>query len=317
MVAKLAELARRPSVKRVEIRRFDGGSGAPDLASSRDADRVTETDDVVATEEPLEIRLELDRDGDGDGSDSDGGGGEDGARIERSISITMRTPGNDEELAIGFLYAEGIVRHSADILLARPCGPPAPNGLINVVRVELAPGVRVDLDRLERHFYTSSSCGVCGKASLDAVAVQGRYDIAESPFRIASRALGGLPDKLRAAQAVFEQTGGLHASGLFDAAGNVVDVREDVGRHNALDKLIGNRLRADALPLESHGIVLSGRASFELMQKAMMAGCPIVAAVGAPSSLAVELAEEFGITLVGFLARDRFNVYARADRIEG
>ncbi|MDX1562995.1 MAG: formate dehydrogenase accessory sulfurtransferase FdhD, partial [Gammaproteobacteria bacterium] len=222
------------------------------------------TDDVVATEEPLEIRLELD--------------GEGGKRVERSISITMRTPGNDEELAIGFLYSEGIVRRSADIKLARPCGPPAPNGLINVVRVELAPGVGVDLDRLERHFYTSSSCGVCGKASLEAVAVQGRYDIAANDLCIGSKILGRLPDALRSDQAVFDETGGLYASGLFNTEGNIIAVREDVGRHNALDKLIGSRLVDDALPLSDFGLLLSGRASFELMQKAMMAGCPVVAA---------------------------------------
>ena len=283
----LADLSRRPSLKRVEIDRIEK--------------RVERATDVVATEEPLEIRLELD--------DAEGG------RMERSISITMRTPGNDEELALGFLFSEGIIRKASDVLIARPCGPPAPNGLINVVRVELAPGVDVELDRLERNFYTSSSCGVCGKASLDAVAVQGRYEIASNGFSIDRRLLGALPEALRSDQVVFEETGGLHASGLFGADGKVIAVREDVGRHNALDKLIGSRLQADALPLDRYGIALSGRASFELMQKAMMAGSPVVAAVGAPSSLAVELAEEFGITLVGFLRRDRFNVYSRSDRL--
>jgi FdhD protein len=277
----------------VSINRVDDGMRA--------VDEAVVTDDVVATEEPLEIRLELD----------DAGGN----RVERSISITMRTPGNDEELALGFLFSEGIVRRPADILIARPCGPPAPNGLINVVRVELARGVAVELDRLERHFYTSSSCGVCGKASLDAVAIQGRFDIAASDFAVDRRILAKLPEALVTDQAVFEETGGLHASGLFDVDGKVIAVREDVGRHNALDKLIGTRLMSESLPLTEHGIILSGRASFELMQKAMMAGCPIVAAVGAPSSLAVELAEEFGITLVGFLRQDRFNIYARPDRI--
>ena len=286
-MAELADLARRPSLKRVEINRFSDG--------------VKSTSDMVATEEPLEIRLEFD--------------GPKGERIERSISITMRTPGNDEELAIGFLYSEGIIRESADVKLARPCGPPAPNGLINVVRVELTPGVDVELDRLQRNFYTSSSCGVCGKASLDAVAVQGRIEISDNTFAIDRSALSQLPEALRSDQAVFEESGGLHASGLFDAAGKILAVREDVGRHNALDKLVGSRLRADTMPLDRYGLVLSGRASFELMQKAMMAGCPLVAAVGAPSSLAVELAVEFGITLVGFLKRDRFNVYAREDRI--
>jgi FdhD protein len=283
----LEELARRPSLRRVDVSRNDNG--------------IHPGEDVVATEEPLEIRLEFD---DADGS-----------RIERSISITMRTPGQDEELALGFLYSEGIIHDSSDVRLARPCGPPAPNGLINVVRVELSAGVGVDLDRLERHFYTSSSCGVCGKASLDAVAIQGRFDIRSNDFRVAAAVLRDLPAILRSDQAIFEATGGLHASGLFSAAGEILAVREDVGRHNALDKLIGSRLDGEDLPLDRAGILLSGRASFELMQKAMMAGCPVVAAVGAPSSLAVDLANEFGITLVGFLRQERFNIYSRADRI--
>lgn len=304
-MASLADLSRRPSLKRVDISRVGNRGEAADSAAATDGavvgDGVVMTDDLVATEEPLEIRLALD--------------GADGRRVERSISITMRTPGNDEELALGFLFSEGIIRSRSDVLIARPCGPPAPNGLINVVKVELARGVGVELDRLERHFYTSSSCGVCGKASLEAVAVQGRFDIAGNDFSVDRDVLGGLPGALRSDQALFEETGGLHASGLFDAEGEVVSVREDVGRHNALDKLIGDRVQADAVPLTNLGIALSGRASFELMQKAMMAGCPLVAAVGAPSSLAVELAEEFGITLVGFLKQERFNVYTRPDRI--
>jgi FdhD protein len=181
--------------------------------------------------------------------------------------------------------------------------------------VDLAPGVEVDFKRLERHFYTSSSCGVCGKASLDAVAVQGRFDLHSVAFAIRAERLGGLPAALRDRQAVFEHTGGLHAAGLFDADGRVLAAREDVGRHNALDKLIGNALTGNRLPLGDYGIVVSGRASFELMQKAMMAGCAFVAAVGAPSSLAVDLAKEFGMTLVGFLKPGRFNIYNRPDRI--
>jgi len=188
--------------------------------------------------------------------------------------------------------------------------------LINVVRVELAANVDVALDRLERHFYTSSSCGVCGKSSLDAVAVQGHYDLEDLEFQVSGEHLGALPDALRTRQTVFERTGGLHASGLFDGAGQIVAVREDVGRHNALDKLIGQALLADELPLSASGIVVSGRASFELMQKAMMAGVPLLAAVGAPSSLAVELAEEFGMTLIGFLKRNKLNVYTRPDRVQ-
>jgi len=280
-------LAALKSVKPVRIERFGAEGGA--------------CDDVVAMEEPLEIRLSYRR--------------PDGRRAQKSISITMRTPGNDEELAAGFLLTEGIIAGRADLEAIAPCGPPAANGLINVVRVELATGVEIDLARLERHFYTSSSCGVCGKASLEAVAVQGRYDLGDNPLRISAKNLGALPERLRALQSVFERTGGLHASGLFDAAGQVRVSREDVGRHNALDKLVGQALLKDELPLSGCGVVVSGRASFEVMQKAMMAGIPIMAAVGAPSSLAVEFAEEFGMTLAGFLKTSRFNVYSRPDRI--
>jgi FdhD protein len=295
-VAELKDIARRQSVRGFEVHTI--GLGAPDAAGSSDVLR----DDVVATEEPLEIRLGFSRPGEA-------------ARAEKSISITMRTPGNDEELAVGFLYSEGIVSRYADVLSVGPCGPPADNGLVNVVRVELADGVALDLERLERHFYTSSSCGVCGKASLEAVAIQGRYDLHGVDFAIPRDVLTRLPDELITAQSIFEQTGGLHASGLFDADGRIHAVREDVGRHNALDKLIGSRLKLGEMPLSAYGIIVSGRASFELMQKAMMAGVPLVAAVGAPSSLAVELAREFGMTLVGFLKRSRFNVYTRPDRI--
>ena len=275
------------SAKSVRIERFGADGGT--------------CDDVVATEEPLEIRLSWTH--------------PDGRREQKSISITMRTPGNDEELAAGFLLTEGIIAGPAELEAVGPCGPPAANGLINVVRVDLARDVEVDLARLERHFYTSSSCGVCGKASLEAVAVQGRYDLHDNTLRMSAEGLGALPDRLRALQSVFERTGGLHASGLFDAAGQVRVSREDVGRHNALDKLIGQALLKDELPLSDCGVVVSGRASFELMQKAMMAGIPMVAAVGAPSSLAVEFAKEFGMTLVGFLTANRFNVYSRPDRI--
>jgi FdhD protein len=282
----LNQALRRQSVRHFEIRRVGAGEGV--------------ADDVVATEEPLEIRL---------------GYFVGGEHREQSISVTMRTPGKDLELAVGFLYTEGIIRSADDVASVGPCGPPAADGLVNVVRVEIASGVAVDLDRLERHFYTSSSCGVCGKSSLEAVKVQSRFDLAPVEFRVGHAALGGLPAALRARQDVFEQTGGLHASGLFDRDGLIRLVREDVGRHNALDKLIGNRLMEGALPLTGYGLVVSGRASFELMQKAMMAGCPLLAAVGAPSSLAVQLADEFGITLVGFLKQDRFNIYTRPDRI--
>ena len=283
----IEDIAMLTSVKRLRIQRFGADAGS--------------CDDVVATEEPLEIRLTYSR--------------PDGRRAQQSISITMRTPGNDGELAAGFLLTEGIIASADQVDAIGPCGPPASNGLINVVRVDLAADVKVDLARLERHFYTSSSCGVCGKASLEAVAVQGRYDLREVALRVAPEVLGTLPEQLRARQSVFERTGGLHASGLFDEQGRIDVIREDVGRHNALDKLIGQALLRDELPLSDYGVVVSGRASFELMQKAMMAGISIMSAVGAPSSLAVELAEEFGMTLVGFLKPDRFNVYTRPDRI--
>ena len=281
---------RRHAVRRVEIRRVGGASdGAPEAA------------DVVATEEPLGIRLGYSR--------------PDGSRAEEDVSITMRTPGHDEDLAVGFLFTEGIIHARSDVQGVVPRGQPDANGLFNIVRVDLAPGVRVDFKRLERHFYTSSSCGICGKASIDSVAVQGRFDLHGAAFRIAAGPLGALPAALVARQAVFEQTGGLHASAVFDPRGAIVAVREDVGRHNALDKLIGDALLHDRVPLTDLGVVVSGRASFELMQKAKMAGCAFVAAVGAPSSLAVELAREFGITLVGFLKPARFNVYSRPDRV--
>jgi FdhD protein len=265
------------SAARIDVLRLPGGA--------------TERDDL-AVEEPLEIRVN-------------------GA----PVAVTMRTPGHDEDLAVGFLLTEGIIRSRSDVQGVVARGQRAADGLINVVRVELVPGVQVDFKRLERNFYMTSSCGVCGKASIDAVAVQGQYDVGAADFRMTGAALGQLPAALKTKQAVFEQTGGLHASGLFDAAGEIIALREDVGRHNALDKLIGHALMNDQLPLKNRGVIVSGRASFELMQKAKMAGVPLVAAVGAPSSLAVELAREFGITLVGFLKSDRFNVYSRPDRI--
>jgi len=283
------EGARKHSVRQVEIRRVV------------DAAEASSTADVVAAEEPLGIRLGYSR--------------PDGSRAEEDVSITMRTPGHDADLAVGFLFTEGIIHSHAEVQGVVPRGQPDLNGLINSVRVDLVPGVEVDFKRLERHFYTSSSCGVCGKASLDLVAVQGRFDLHGATFKIAAETLGKLPALLASRQAVFEQTGGLHASGLFDSNGDIVATREDVGRHNALDKLIGDALLHDRVPLTDYGIVLSGRASFELMQKAKMAGCALVAAVGAPSSLAVELAVQFGITLVGFLKARRFNVYSRPDRI--
>jgi FdhD protein len=280
------------SARQLTVRRFRGG----ELGLADDPD-------LVATEEPFEIRLGYSR--------------RDGSRAEEPVSVTMRTPGHDEDLAVGFLFTEGIIRARTDVQRVVARGQRAADGLINVVRVELAPGVPVDFKRLERNFYMTSSCGVCGKASIEAVAVQGQYDIGAVDFKMPGAALGRLPAALKTQQAVFEQTGGLHASGLFDATGTILGLREDVGRHNALDKLIGHALLRGEVPLSGRGVIVSGRASFELLQKAKMAGVPLVVAVGAPSSLAVELARQFGITLVGFLKADRFNVYSRPDRILG
>lgn len=256
--------------------------------------------DTIAIEEPLEIRL---------------GRHQDGALVRQSVSITMRTPGNDEELAVGFLHGEGILP-SADALgwVGRcPVAPAVSKG--NILRVDLAEGVAVDLKRLERHFYTTSSCGVCGKTSLEALSIRGITPLGDSGPRIRAEVLVGLPDRLRAAQRVFDETGGLHAAAMFSPDGQLRLIREDVGRHNALDKVVGRLLLDRQLPADDGVLLLSGRTSFELMQKALVAGVQIVAAVGAPSSLAVDLAQQYGITLAGFLRGDRFNIYANGHRI--
>lgn len=266
-----------PAVAAVRVNRM-GAGGREDGA------------DLLAVEEPLEIRL-------GTG------------RAHRTVSVTMRTPGHDPELAVGFLFTEGVITARDQVAAARGCR----SG--NVVRVDLRPGVAVDFDRLERHFYTASSCGVCGKASLDAVRVQTRTRPASGVPALDPAVVRRLPDALRAAQAVFDRTGGLHAAALFDPPGSLLAVREDVGRHNALDKLIGAEFLAGRIPLTERILLLSGRVSFELVQKAAVAGIPVVAAVGAPSSLAVELARDRGMTVLGFVRHDRFNVYTGADRI--
>ena len=269
------------------------------INSLESTERANEND-LLAVEEPLEIRLVY---------------GLNQERKTKSISITMRTPGNDFELAEGFLYTEGIIKNHTDILNISYF-----NSLLNpenIVIVELKEYVELDLLKLQRHFYTTSSCGVCGKASIDAVKTTGdnHKTTSNETIKVSKELIYSLPDILRKNQNVFESTGGLHASALFDLEGKLLITREDVGRHNALDKLIGVALTQNLLPLDKYILLLSGRASFELIQKAAMANIKIVAAVGAPSSLAVQMANEFGITLIGFLRDNRFNIYRGEERI--
>lgn len=263
---------------------------------------LTRATDVLAIEAPLEISLEY---------------GPASQRQGHSLAVTMRTPGHDAELVAGFLLSEGIVASPADLLaVAHHADPRRPKERGNVVRAELAPGVALELHRLERHFYTTSSCGVCGKTSIEAVkAASCPVPPPLASPRVPASLIHELPARQRAAQPVFEQTGGLHATALFSAQGELLLLREDVGRHNAFDKVVGAALLAGQLPLSQHVVLLSGRASFELVQKAALAGVAILAAVGAPSSLAVEAAEEFGLTLLGFVRNDRFNIYTHAQRI--
>ena len=259
-------------------------------------DALVETTDILAVEEPLEIRL--------------GSGKE-----HRAVSITMRTPGADAELAAGFLFTEGILTSPAEIKSIKHCGK-FPNNQ-NTIRVDLHEKTSVDLKKLERNFYTTSSCGVCGKSSLEALTVAGARKISENDAaKVPSEIIHSLPETLRAHQTVFDETGGLHAAALFDFSGNLIDLREDVGRHNAVDKLIGGQFLKKNLPLEGKILFLSGRASFELVQKAVMAQIPIIAAVGAPSSLAAEAARGFNLSLLGFVRENRFNVYCGGARIE-
>ncbi|MFF8807348.1 formate dehydrogenase accessory sulfurtransferase FdhD [Streptomyces omiyaensis] len=256
---------------------------------------VSARPDTLVAEEPLEIRLN-----------------------GRPIAITMRTPGDDFALAAGFLVSEGVLASAADVRSIVYCAGAKEDGTntYNVVDVKLAPEVVVPDITLERNVYTTSSCGLCGKASLDAVRTTARFPIADAPpVRVSPALLSALPDRLRAAQKVFDTTGGLHAAALFSEDGALLDVREDVGRHNAVDKLVGRALREDLLPLDRAVLLVSGRASFELAQKAVMAGIPVLAAVSAPSSLAVDLAAETGLTLVGFLRGADMNVYAGEHRI--
>jgi FdhD protein len=256
---------------------------------------VSARPDTLVAEEPLEIRLN-----------------------GKPLAITMRTPGDDFALAAGFLVSEGALATASDLLNIVYCAGATADGsnTYNVVDVRTTPGVTIPDITLERNVYTTSSCGLCGKASLDAVRTTTRWPIADAPpLRIEPELLASLPDRLRAAQRVFDRTGGLHAAALFSEDGELLDVREDVGRHNAVDKLVGRALQNGDLPLSRAILLVSGRASFELAQKAVMAGIPVLAAVSAPSSLAVDLAAETGLTLVGFLRGSSMNVYAGEDRI--
>jgi FdhD protein len=256
--------------------------------------QMLEADDELAIEEPLEIQIIY---------------GDKDSRLQKTISITMRTPGNDEELAIGFLFTEGIIQNKNQIT----------NTYISFVEnkalITLNENENFNLQKTDRNFYTTSSCGVCGKTSIEAIKIISSYSNIADNIRIRSTLFYFLEKQLRKQQALFESTGGLHASALFDLEGNFISLREDVGRHNALDKLIGAAFLKDELPLTNKILLLSGRASFELIQKATMAGIKIVAAVGAPSSLAVQLAEEAGITLIGFLRNEGFNIYTGEERI--
>lgn len=270
------------------------------IAPQRDTLRVTvgapatHRRDTLAGEEPLELRV--------DGT---------------SLAVTMRTPGADFDLAAGFLVSEGVVSKKDELVAMRYCAGKGSDGVnqFNVLDLSLAPSVAPPDESVARAFFTTSSCGLCGKASIDAVRTRSRFDVHDDALKVSPTLLASLPAKLRAAQQVFEKTGGLHAAGLFDTNGELLTLREDVGRHNAVDKVVGWALREGKLPLRETILLVSGRASFELVQKAAMAGLPMLCAVSAPSSLAVDLANESGITLVGFLRDPSMVVYTAAERV--
>ena len=284
--AKTGGKPRRGSKTKVRVRVIEDG-------------RARVRPDSLATEEPMEIRLVS-----GD--------------ARQTLAVTMRTPGADFELAAGFLYGEGIVSSPEDVKKISYCVDPDLDAeqQYNIVNVELRGDRDFDLRSLERHFYTTSACGVCGKASLEQLELRGCPVIPSGP-EVSAEVVYSLPEKLREAQGLFEATGGLHAAALFDAEGELVALREDVGRHNATDKLVGWALLEGRLPLSGQIVMVSGRSSFEILQKSLTAGVPIVCAVSAPSSLAVDVARQFGMTLVGFLRGTRFNVYSGYERIHG
>ena len=273
---------------------------------TREITRITGGDaemrpDHLALEEPLEIQI---------------ASGAEGARAWKTIAITMRTPGHDRDLAAGFLVGEGLLKSLDQVEAVHSLGPrQAEQGWQHQVRVTLRPGVTLDLDRLQRNFYTTSSCGVCGKTSLEALEMNAFAPLAASSWEIDRRTICALPGRLREAQATFDQTGGLHAAGLFTHDGRTLLVREDVGRHNAVDKVVGARFLSGKGSLSDTVLIVSGRASFELVQKTIAAGIPMLIAVGAASSLAVEVAEKFGVTLIGFTKATGFNIYTRPERV--
>ena len=266
----------------VEVRRVTGQTSSQDT-------------DVLAVEEPLEIRVAWELSGE---------------PREKNIAVTMRTPGDDVDLAIGFLFTEALLRSHEEIDSVRHWGSP------NVIRIALRPGVKLDAGKLDRHFYTTSSCGVCGKTSIDALRVTA-CPLPPNPPVIDAAVVHRLPAVLREKQATFHSTGGIHGAAVVDLEGTLIRLREDIGRHNAVDKVIGSLFREGATPLSNTILMVSSRASFELVQKAVVAGIPVLASVGAPSSLAVELAREFGLTLLGFVRDGRFNVYAGEARVKG
>jgi FdhD protein len=264
------------------------GIAAVEVVRCSDGERTERLTDALAREEPLEIRVR-----------------------QHSIAVTMRTPGHDRELAAGFLLSEGLIKGADDIAEIAPCvHSETPENVLNVF---LAPTVEVDFERLTRHVFATSSCGICGKASIESVHQQ--FPAVSSNVTISREVLGALPERMRSAQQNFAATGGLHAAAIFDAGGNLVVLREDVGRHNAVDKVLGHGLLTNRMPFDSQVLLVSGRASFEIVQKALAARIPIVCAISAPSSLAVEFARENGQTLVGFLRGQTLNIYSRPERI--
>lgn len=279
------KVSARPRVgSKVKVRRLEV---APD--------QIRWISDELATEEPLELRLVA-------------------GNEHRTIAVTLRTPGNDFELAAGFLFGEGVIQRRSEIKRIAYCVEEGQEQLYNIVSVELRSPALPRLPTLERHFFTTSACGLCGKASIESLSARGLSPVS-GDSTISAKVLQELPEKLRKAQQLFDLTGGLHAAALFDLEGNLIALREDIGRHNAMDKLVGWALLEGKLPLAQCIVVVSGRASFELVQKALAAGIPIFASVSAPSNLAVDLAASFGMTLAGFLRGERFNVYAHPERI--